>query len=344
MLERAAAGVERTQPVLEVRSLRVYFDEYDGTVRAVDGVSFRVMPGRTVGIVGESGCGKSVMARSIMRIVDRGSRVAGGSVLLRRRNGVQDLIQLKPDSWQMRQIRGREIALVFQEPMTSFSPVHTVGNQIIEAVRLHSHASRVEAKRQAIRQLEQVGTPHPSHIMEQYVWELSGGLRQRAMLAMALVGGPSVLIADEPTTALDVTTQAQVLELLHRLQHESGMALMLITHDLGVVAQVADHVVVMYLGQVVEHGPADAIFHNPKHPYTQALLSSMPSVAAKPRGRLATLPGAVPHSLHRPAGCPFHPRCANAILGRCDRDTPRQSVVQPSHLVNCHLYHEAGAT
>ncbi len=343
MLDRAAAVLD-AQPVLEVRDLRVHFDDYDGIVRAVDGVSFQVMPGRTVGIVGESGCGKSVMARSILRIVDRGSRVVGGSVLLRRRSGVEDLMQLEPDSRPMREIRGREIALVFQEPMTSFSPVHTVGSQIIEAVRLHSGSSRAEARREAIRQLEHVGTPHPGYIMEQYAWQLSGGLRQRAMLAMALVGGPSVLIADEPTTALDVTTQAQVLELLHSLQHQSGMALMLITHDFGVVAQIADDVVVMYLGRVVEQGPADAIFHDPRHPYTRALLSSMPSVIAKPRARLATLPGAVPHPLNRPPGCAFHPRCASAIPGRCDRDTPRQSVVQPSHSVNCHLYHEADPT
>jgi oligopeptide/dipeptide ABC transporter ATP-binding protein len=337
MLEKASEVLDEARPVLEVRDLCVHFNGHEGTTRAVDGVSFQVMAGRTIGIVGESGCGKSVMARSILRIVDRGSQVRG-NLLLRRRNGIQDLIQLEPDSREMRQIRGREIALVFQEPMTSFSPVHTVGSQIIEAVRLHSHTSRAEATRQAIRQLELLGTPHPSHILEQYAWQLSGGLRQRAMLAMALVGGPAVLIADEPTTALDVTTQAQVLELLYSLQRQSSMALMLITHDLGVVAQIADDVVVMYLGRVIEQGPADAIFNDPKHPYTQALLSSMPSVMAKPRTRLATLTGAVPHPRNRPAGCAFHPRCPSAIAGRCDRETPRHSVVQIGHSVNCHLY------
>src|SRR5579871_437225 len=294
MPETPMDRVSHSEPVLQVRDLHVHFDESGGTVRAVDGVSFDVLPGRTLGIVGESGCGKSVTARAVLRIVDRGSRVVEGSVVLRRKNGVQDLIQLEPDSRLMRQIRGREIALVFQEPMTSFSPVHTIGNQIIEAVRLHSSSSREEARRRAIGQLEQVGTPHPARIMEQYAWELSGGLRQRAMIAMALVGGPSVLIADEPTTALDVTTQAQVLELLHRLQRQSGMALVLITHDLGVVAQIADDVAIMYLGRVVEQGPVEAIFHDPRHPYTRALLSSMPSIMTEPRARLTTVPGAVP--------------------------------------------------
>lgn len=331
---------EPAQPVLSIRDLRVHFEGLEGTARAVDGVSFDVMPGRTIGIVGESGCGKSVTARAILRIVDRGSRLVGGCVLLRRKGGVQDLTQLEPSGRQMRQIRGREIALVFQEPMTSFSPVHTIGSQIIEAVRLHSHVSRAEAKHRAIAQLEQVGAPHAVYIMSQYAWELSGGLRQRAMLAMALVGAPSVLIADEPTTALDVTTQAQVLQLLHRLQQESGMALMLITHDLGVIAQIADDVVVMYLGRVVERGPADAIFHDAKHPYTRALLKSMPTIIAKPRMRLPTLFGAVPNPLNRPAGCSFHPRCANAIPGRCDHDIPRQISVAASHVVHCHLYYE----
>ncbi len=327
------------EPVLEVRDLRVHFDDDEGIVRAVDGVSFTIMPGQTVGIVGESGCGKSVTARSILRIVDRGSRVVSGSILLRTRQGVRDLVQLPPDSHAMRQIRGREIALVFQEPMVSFSPVHTIGNQIVEAVRLHSHLSRGEARLKAMEQLERVGTPHPEHIMQQYAWELSGGLRQRAMMAMALVCGPSVLIADEPTTALDVTTQAQVLDLLKDLQRQRAMAVMLITHDLGVVAQVADSIVVMYLGGVVEQGPTDVLFHDPRHPYTRALLSSIPSIMAKPRTRLATLQGGIPSPQNRPTGCPFHPRCASAIQGRCDRETPQQVAVDAQHLVNCHLYH-----
>lgn len=337
MLERELPR-DDPEPVLEVRDLRVYFDGDEGIVRAVDGVNLRVMHGQTVGIVGESGCGKSVTARSILRIVDQRGRVAGGQVLLRRKEDVQDLIQLKPNSRQMRQIRGREIALIFQEPMTSFSPVHTIGNQIIEAIRLHSTLNKADAKNKAIEQLELVSTPHPEHILEQYAWELSGGLRQRAMIAMALACGPAVLMADEPTTALDVTTQAQVLDLLRGLQLERGMALILITHDLGVIAETVDDVVVMYLGMVVEQGPVDAIFHDPKHPYTRALLQSMPSVLAKPRTRLSTLQGSVPHPLNRPEGCPFHPRCPSAIEGVCDRVVPLRTRVGSRHAVSCHLY------
>jgi peptide/nickel transport system ATP-binding protein len=247
-------------------------------------------------------------------------------------------MRLKPDSRGMRQIRGREIALVFQEPMTSFSPVHTIGSQIIETIRLHTGVSRAEARRKAIEQLTQVRTPHPEHILDQYAWQLSGGLRQRAMIAMALVCSPSVLIADEPTTALDVTTQAQILELLRGLMQERGMALMLITHDLGVIAEMADVVLVMYLGTIVEQGPVDAIFHDPKHPYTQALLRSMPNMTANARTRLATVQGSVPHPMNRPGGCPFHQRCPNVIAGVCDRIIPARRVVGPEHAVSCHLH------
>jgi peptide/nickel transport system ATP-binding protein len=228
--------------------------------------------------------------------------------------------------------------------MTSFSPVHTIGSQIVETIRLHSGVSRAEARQRAIRQLAQVSTPHPEAILDQYAWQLSGGLRQRAMIAMALVCGPSVLIADEPTTALDVTTQAQVLALLRQLRQERGMALMLITHDLGVIAETADVVVVMYLGVVVEQGPVDVIFHDPHHPYTKALLHSMPSVTARPRTRLATLRGSIPHPLNRPAGCPFHPRCPSAIAGVCDRSAPERRTVGPRHTVSCHLEDRTSAS
>jgi oligopeptide/dipeptide ABC transporter ATP-binding protein len=326
-------------PILELRDLRVHIDGDEGLVRAVDGVSFQVAPGRTVGIVGESGCGKSVTARAILRIEDERSRIVSGSILLRRGSGaIEDLAQVAAGSKHMRAIRGREIALIFQEPMTSFSPVHTIGSQIIETVRLHFRLDRHAARQKAIEQLQRVGTPHPEHILDQYAWELSGGLRQRAMIAMALVCGPALLIADEPTTALDVTTQAQVLDLLRSLQHSSGMALILITHDLGVIAESCDDVIVMYLGQVVEHGPVDAVFHDAKHPYTRALLQSMPNLLAKPRTRLNTLRGAVPHPLNRPAGCPFHPRCPSALPGWCDREPPAGRAVAPGHTVSCHLY------
>jgi len=326
------------QRVLEVQDLRVEFADVGGLVQAVDGVNLKICRGRTLGVVGESGCGKSVTARAILRIVESPGRIVGGRILLRGEDGERDLAQLPAQSRQMRRIRGREIALVFQEPMTSFSPAHTVGNQIIETIRLHARVSRHEARARAVEQLEQVGTPHPDHILDQYAWQLSGGLRQRAMIAMALVCGPDVLIADEPTTALDVTTQAQVLDLLRGLQARRDMGLMLITHDLGVIAEMADEVAVMYLGGVVENGPADAIFHDPRHPYTQALLRSMPSVLAKPRTRLNTLRGSVPHPLNRPAGCPFHPRCSAVIPGLCDREAPARVEVSPGHGVSCHLY------
>jgi oligopeptide/dipeptide ABC transporter ATP-binding protein len=325
-----------TEPVIAVRDLRVRFDDDEGSVRAVEGVSFEVRPGQTVGIVGESGCGKSVTARSILRIPEPNSHVSG-QILFRSKDGVRDLMQLKPNSRQMRAIRGREIALVFQEPMTSFSPVHTIGSQIIETIRLHSRVSRVEARARAIEGLRQVRTPHPEHILDQYAWQLSGGLRQRAMIAMALACDPAVLIADEPTTALDVTTQAQVLELLRGLLDERHMALMLITHDLGVIAQTADFVLVMYLGTIVEQGPVEEVFHAPRHPYTRALLRSMPNVLAKPRTRIATLRGSVPHPLNRPAGCAFHPRCPSAIPGICQTLPAQAQVVGAGHAVSCHL-------
>jgi peptide/nickel transport system ATP-binding protein len=335
--ERRDSADADARPLIDVRNLRVQFDGDDGLFRAVDGVSFQVFPGQTLGIVGESGCGKSVTARSILRIVDRQCDVSG-EVHFRGRQGVQDLMRLKPGSRQMRKIRGREIALVFQEPMTSFSPVHTIGNQIIETIRLHTPMSAADARRKAIEQLTRVRTPHPEHILDQYAWQLSGGLRQRAMIAMALACSPEVLIADEPTTALDVTTQAQILELLGGLLRERGMALILITHDLGVIAEMADVVLVMYLGTIVEQGPVDAIFHDPQHPYTQALLRSIPSVTASPRSRLATLQGSVPHPMNRPGGCPFHQRCPSVIAGVCDRVVPARHVVGPGHAVSCHLH------
>src|SRR6266446_72244 len=275
-------------PLLSVRNLKTYFAQDEGTVRAVDGVSFDLSPGVTLGVVGESGCGKSVTARSILRIVDRPGRIVEGEIRFRRpaANGgpgeVVDLTKLEPNSAEMRAIRGAEIALIFQEPMSSFSPVHSIGNQIIEAIRLHQPVGRREAREKTIEILRRVGVSTP----EQRVDQLSGGLRQRAMIAMALSCQPTLLIADEPTTALDVTTQTQILELLRQLQQEDGMAIMLITHDLGVVAEMATDVVVMYLGRVVEQGPVDAIFHTPRHPYTRALLRSIPRIRARARERL----------------------------------------------------------
>ena len=327
-----------TQPILTVSGLRTYFHADDGIVRAVDGTSFTLSPGRTLGIVGESGCGKSVTARSILRIVERPGRIEGGEILLRRTDGqMVDLTKLATDGPEMRQIRGGDIGLVFQEPMSSLSAYHTVGTQLIEAIRLHAPLSKKQARERAIELLALVGIPRPAQRVDAYSFELSGGLRQRVMIALALAAEPRVLIADEPTTALDVTTQAQILELIARLQRERDLAVILITHDMGVIAEMADDVVVMYLGREVEKGPVDTIFHEPRHPYTQSLLRSIPSVLAEPRARLATIAGSIPHPLARPKGCPFHPRCPEAMPGRCDVDVPVEVSLSDNHMAACHL-------
>ena len=340
---------DNTTPLLSVRNLKTYFPQDEGTVKAVDGASFDVHSGRTLGIVGESGCGKSITARSILRIVDRPGRIVAGQILFQRQNvadaadakAMVDLTQLTSYGEEMRAIRGAEIALIFQEPMSSFSPVHTVGNQIIEAILLHQQVDKREARARAIDMLRRVGIPLPEQRLEAYAYQLSGGLRQRAMIAMALSCNPRLLIADEPTTALDVTTQAQILDLMRHLQQEYGMAIMLITHDLGVVAEMADDVVVMYLGRIVEQASVDEIFYAPKHPYTQALLRSIPHIRAKSRERLASITGFVPHPYNRPPGCPFHPRCASFMPGVCDRREPELQQIGEKHAVSCFLY--AGA-
>jgi peptide/nickel transport system ATP-binding protein len=332
------------EPLLSVRNLKTYFTQDEGTVKAVDGVSFDVAAGATLGIVGESGCGKSITARSILRIVDRPGRIVEGEIHFRRRamNGgggrIVDLATLEPNSVEMREIRGAEIALIFQEPMSSFSPVHSVGNQIVEAILLHQPVGRREARDKTIELLRRVGVSSPEERVDQLSNQLSGGLRQRAMIAMALACRPTLLIADEPTTALDVTTQTQILELLRQLQKEDGMAIMLITHDLGVVAEMATDVAVMYLGRVVEQAPVDAIFHDPRHPYTRALLRSIPRIRARTRERLTPITGAVPHPYDRPTGCPFHPRCPEFMAGRCDAQAPALKPVADQHAVSCFLY------
>ena len=337
---------DNTTPLLSVRNLKTYFPQDEGTVKAVDGASFDVHSGRTLGIVGESGCGKSITARSILRIVDRPGRIVAGQILFQRQNvadaadanAMVDLVQLTSYGEEMRAIRGAEIALIFQEPMSSFSPVHTVGNQIIEAILLHQQVDKREARARAIDMLRRVGIPLPEQRLEAYAYQLSGGLRQRAMIAMALSCNPRLLIADEPTTALDVTTQAQILDLMRHLQQEYGMAIMLITHDLGVVAEMADDVVVMYLGRIVEQASVDEIFYAPKHPYTQALLRSIPHIRSKARERLASITGFVPHPYNRPPGCPFHPRCASFMPGVCDRREPELQQIGEKHAVSCFLY------
>ncbi len=327
------------EPILSVRNLETHFFQDEGVVRAVDGTSFDLFSGQTLGIVGESGCGKSVTARSILRIVERPGRIVGGEILLRRAAGnTEDLTKLPADGPVMRDIRGGEIGLVFQEPMSSLSAFHTVGNQLIEAIRLHTTLSKRAARERAIELLAMVGIPRPTQRVDTYSFELSGGLRQRVMIALALAAEPRILIADEPTTALDVTTQAQILDLIRRLQQERDLAVILITHDMGVIAEMADDVVVMYLGREVEKGPVDAIFHAPRHPYTRSLLRSIPSVLAAPRTRLSTIAGSIPHPYARPPGCPFHPRCPDVIQGVCDKGFPTEIPIAERHDVACHLY------
>jgi len=333
------------EPLLSVRNLHTHFVQDEGVVKAVDGVNLEMSARATLGIVGESGCGKSITARSILRIVDRPGRIVEGEIWFRRPGAdgepggrAVDLAKLAPDSEEMRSIRGAEIALIFQEPMSSFSPVHTIGNQIIEAILLHQEVDRRGARERAIEMLRRVGVSSPDQRIDQLSHQLSGGLRQRAMIAMALSCSPTLLIADEPTTALDVTTQTQILELMRQLQQEDGMAIMLITHDLGVIAEMATDVAVMYLGRVVEQAPVDAIFHSPKHPYTQALLRSIPRMRARSRERLTPIAGSVPHPYDRPVGCPFHPRCPDFMPGTCDRQPPAPRPVGDGHTVSCFLY------
>lgn len=289
-------------PVLSVKNLKTYFYTEDGIVKAVDGVDFDVYQGETLGIVGESGCGKSVTALSILRILDEKGRIVEGQVLL-------DAVDLtKIDEQEMRKIRGKDIAIIFQEPMVALNPVFTVGEQIVEAIMLHQKVDEKAARVMAIDLLRKVGIPEPEKRIDQYPHELSGGMRQRAMIAMALSCKPKVLIADEPTTALDVTIQAQIMELMKELQREYGMAIMLITHDLGLIAENADRVVVMYAGKVVEYADVKTLFNDPKHPYTWSLLHAIPRLDIE-QTRLYNIPGVVPDPLHFPSGCKFHPRC-----------------------------------
>jgi oligopeptide/dipeptide ABC transporter ATP-binding protein len=337
---------QQNEPLLSIRDLKVHFFMDEGVVKAVDGISLDVYPGQVFGIVGESGCGKSVTMKALLRIVEPPGRIVAGEMLLRRppKNGettdIVDLARLNPRGQEMRDIRGGEIALIPQEPMAAFSPVHTVGNQIIEAIRLHREANQREARQIALQQFRDVGIPAPEQRLDEYSWQLSGGLRQRAMIAMALSCNPLILVADEPTTAVDVTTQAQVLRLLRRLQQERNSAIIFITHDLGVIAQMADFVTVMYLGLVMEQGSVDDIFHNPKHPYTKALLESIPSIHTTPRVDLPTISGSIPHPFNRPAGCPFHPRCTKFMPGKCDQHTPALLPAGENQKVSCFLYHD----
>jgi len=321
--------------ILSVEHLQTYFDTEEGVVKAVDGVSFTVRKGRTLAIVGESGSGKSVSALSVMRLISPPGKIVSGKILLQNKN----LLDL-PEK-QMRTIRGRQIAMIFQEPMSSLNPVVTIGKQIVEAIQLHTKLRGKEARNRAIEILGQVKIPLPEKRVDAYPHELSGGMRQRGMIAIALSCHPDLLIADEPTTALDVTVQAQILQLLKELQEQFGMSVILITHDLGVVAEVADDVCVMYASKVVEYGPARAIFTNPKHPYTVALMRSRPHINTKRGERLAVIEGTVPNPLQHPAGCRFHPRCwLSHNREVCQVDEPAPKSVGATHWAACHFSEE----
>ena len=324
--------------VIRINDLKIYYPTDEGVVRAVDGVDFEIKKGETLGVVGESGCGKSTVGRAVLNIIDKPGRVEEGDILWRLPDGREiDIASLDSNSRLMRAIRGAGIALIFQEPMTSFSPLHTVGNQIIETIRIHQQVSRDAARDLALEMLRRVGMPNPARNIDQYTFNLSGGMRQRAMVALSLACRPKLLIADEPTTAVDVTIQAQMLALLREIQADLGMAIIMITHDMGVIAELADRVLIMYLGKEVEQGPVEDVFHGPRHPYTRGLLASIPKMEP---GRVAIQPiaGSVPSPYALPAGCKFHPRCAERIAGVCERQDPPMTEVAAGHEVSCYLY------
>ena len=326
--------------LVHVEDLKTYFYTLDGVVRAVDGVSLEIRPGETLGLVGESGCGKSVTALSILRLLPaKISRIVGGRILYDRGDGNLpiDLTTVDPNGDLIRDIRGNEMAMIFQEPLTSLSPVHTVGSQIAEAVALHQDVDREGARERAIEMLEEVGIDMPRQRYIEYPHQFSGGMRQRAMIAMALSCSPALLIADEPTTALDVTIQAQILELMKSLQQEFGMAILIITHNLGVIAEMSDRVAVMYMGKIVESGKARDVFHQPLHPYTVGLMRSIPHLGRRVKAHLTPIPGSVPDPYSVPAGCAFSPRCPIEDKTGCGGEIELVEV-EAGHYVRCALY------
>jgi peptide/nickel transport system ATP-binding protein len=323
-----------TPPFLDVVDLRVEFPTEDGVVRAVDGVSFSLERGKTLAIVGESGSGKSVTSQAVMGLHNRKTTTITGQVVL---DG-DDLVSLSDDD--VRRLRGQKMAMIFQDPLSSLHPFYTIERQLIEAIQVHQSVSKAEARAQAIAMLDRVGIPSPDKRISDYPHQLSGGMRQRVMIAMALLNSPTLLIADEPTTALDVTVQAQILELLKDLQRDFNTAIIVITHDLGVVADMADEVVVMYGGRLVEHGTVDDVFHRPEMPYTLGLLASMPRLDKVRTDRLDPIPGLPPSLIRLPAGCVFRPRCTyheRVPDGRCDVERPELLATAPGHEVRCHL-------
>jgi oligopeptide/dipeptide ABC transporter ATP-binding protein len=332
--------------LLEARDLNIHFQTKEGVVKAADGVDLKIKRGKTLCLVGESGCGKSITARAFLQIIPPPGKLVSGQILFHRHtvNGQTDAVDLaamNPKGREIRAIRGKEISMIFQEPMTSLSLMHTVGNQIMEVIMLHEKVSKIEAKNRAVELLGLVGIPRPEVRVNEYPFRLSGGMRQRAMIAMALACNPTLLIADEPTTALDVTTQANIIDLMRDLQQRYNMTLLFITHDLGVVAEIADEVAVMYLGKIVEHADADTIFNHPKHPYTQALLRSIPKIAMQ-REELDPIKGMIPSPYRRPSGCSFHPRCTQA-MDHCKQIVPSVTTLKENHSIRCLLYEDVAS-
>ena len=344
-----------TDTLVEIKDLHTYFYLAEGVVHAVDGVDLTIRRGQTLGVVGESGCGKSITSLSLLQLVPPPGRIESGEILFYKsvqRSGMNETVDvvnitaLNPNGKEIHDIRGNHISMVFQEPMTAMIPVRTIGQQITEAIILHQKVSKQEAREQAIEMLARVKMSRPQQVIDDYPFQLSGGMRQRAVIAMALSCRPSLLIADEPTTALDVTTEAQILDLMRALQNEFGMAIMYITHNLGVVAEMAQEVVVMYLGKVVEQTDVKTIFLNPLHPYTRGLLASIPQLNetithANRSRRLQAIKGMVPDPYARLTGCPFAPRCPAFIPDLCDKVEPKNVMAESGHFVRCHLYTEA---
>jgi len=330
--------------ILRVQNLQTIFSLRHGDVHAVEDASFTIHKGKAFAIVGESGCGKTMTAYSILNLIPKPGRIVSGSIVFTstdKNTGIQESIELtqkKKHGTAMRSIRGNDIAMIFQEPMNSLSPVHTIGNQIIEVLRLHRNMDKKSARLETIQLLTQVGIADATKRVDSYTFELSGGMRQRAMIAMALACEPQLLIADEPTTALDVTTQAQILDLIDTLRERNNVSMLLITHDLGVVAQTCDDVAVMYLGEIVEQSSVLSLFENPLHPYTQALLRSTPILGKGRNQNFRPIKGSVPDPLSRPQGCPFHSRCDYCIKGLCDQERPPLSILDDNHSVRCWLH------
>jgi peptide/nickel transport system ATP-binding protein len=327
--------------LLEVRDLHITLDFDGDDIPVVEGVDFELSAGKVLALVGESGCGKSITSQSLLRLLPRELRISSGEINFRpiEDQSPIDIVPLGKDGKEIRTIRGNQMSMIFQEPMSSFSPIHKIGDQIGEVIQLHLKLSKAETRARVIELLDKVGIPDPNRAVDQYPHSFSGGMRQRAMIAKSLACDPSVLIADEPTTALDVTIQAQILATMRNLKDEFGMSMIFITHDLGVVAQIADEVAIMYMGKIVEKGPVTEIFNAPQHPYTVSLLSAIPRLGdLSHRRKLTSIRGSVPGLFERPTGCAFHPRCDSFIAKRCDIQFPSTSLASPVHEVSCFLY------